>query len=137
MGDFGIKIISILLTVFSLVPIIIIKNIFKNLIPSLLIGIVIWKFFKITYLSGFLIILFFFTILSIIFNYKLIKESFMNQFSSSYGSFKFNKLILEHQKPNEKFKVSPTISMNENKYRVIEFGTYNFNPTDSKKLTGF
>ncbi len=140
MGNIGIKIISILLTAliipFSLIPLII-KNIFGNLILSLLLGVVVWKLLPISYLLGFLVVLIFFTILNIILDYILIKESFINQFSSTYGSFKFSQLIQKYKKPNEKFKVSPIISVNDKNYRVIEFGTYNFNPTDSKKLTGF
>lgn len=140
MSDYALKTISVLLTLiiapFSLIPLVV-KKLFGNLILSLLIGVGVWKLFQISYLSAFFSVLLFFTILSIIMDYRLIKESFINQFSSTYGGFKFSKLIQKYKKPNEKFKVSPVISVDNKKYRVIEFGTYTFNPTDSKKLTGF
>ena len=140
MNNLATKIISILIVIivtpFNLLPLFI-KKLFGNLIISLLFGVLVYEFLSIDYLSGFLTIILFLTGLSMVLDYRLIKEGIINQFSLTYGNFRFNQLIQKYKKSNEKFSVSPAISMNDKKYRVIEFGNYNFNPTDSKKLVGF
>lgn len=138
--NFIMKLISF---VFSLISIpfasipLIFKKIFGNIFLSLIIGGLIYYFSDISFISATLYVLVGFVLISFIEDYKLIYESFINQYDSVYGSFKFSKISERYKKDNEKSKASPVISRQGKKYRVIEYGTYSFDPRDSKKLTGF
>lgn len=76
-------------------------------------------------------------LLIVIIDYKLLRETLINFFDRIYGASRFAQTSAPYRKENERCSVSPKISVNGGNYRVMEFGTYGFNPTDSRKLTGF
>ncbi len=134
------KIVSFIMTLiivpFSMIPLIF-KKILGNLILALIISLLVF------FLSdfGFFIILLYslaiLVLISIVTDYRLIHESFITQYDSICGNFRFSSTIQKFRKNFEKFKVSPIISKQDNEYRVVEYGTYSFDPRDDKKLTGF
>ena len=113
------------------------KFIFKNIISSLLLSYLILIFFHINFVQSLSYIILTLALISVILNFKLFFESFINQYDSTYGGYKFFPTIKNYLMEKEKYKVSPIISKNNNMYRVIEYGDYGFNPTNERKLNGF
>jgi len=130
------SIFSLITTALGAIPLAF-KVILKKLISSLFLSLILFMVFHINFIQTLLSILIIFILINLVLDFKLLSESFINQYDSIYGNFKFSFIINKYLKGKEKYKVSPIIIKNKEKYRVIEYGTYSFNPTNESKITGF
>lgn len=140
MKDLKLKFIAILVSAiwFPLLLIIsAIKKIFTNFLSSFVVSLIIWYILRVNFLNTFFTILLFLVAINLVFEYKLFRETIINQADGTYANLKFNKILQKYKKNGEKYRISPIISVDNKKYRVAEFGTYTFDPRDSKKITGF
>lgn len=140
-NSFIINVISFIITlvtaIFLLLPLQILQFIAGNIISVFLlsiIGTLITGVSFILWLEITSIILF---ILSLISNFKLLKESFMTQYNSTISNIRFSVCIKKYRIANESSNASQPIKLENKRYVVAEYGTYKKNPTDQGKLTGF
>jgi len=131
-----ILLIGFVFTPFSMVPLLL-KGILNNLLLIFIFSSGIYFILELSFSSSLFYSMGIILILIIFQERRLIHESFITICSKIEGNFKFSDIIHRYKKSGERADISPIIFKKNKKYRVIEYGTYGFNPEDNKKLSGF
>lgn len=128
--------ISLIATPLSSIPLLL-KGLFNNLILILLISSGLFFLLKLSFISSLYYSAGAILLLIIFQERKLVRESFISIYVKMEGNFRFSNIMYRFIKENEKVEISPPIYKKGQKYRVISYGVYGFNPTDNRKLLGF
>jgi hypothetical protein len=128
--------ISLIVVPLSIVGVLL-KGILKNFLFIVMLILIFYFFGKISFITSLVYSVTITASLIVLQERKLIYETLINTCIKIEGNFRFSNIIEAYRRGNEKSNISPIVLKGNNKYRVIEYGDYGFNPTDEKKLQGF